>query len=279
VDRGHAFPGVEICRMKNTFPRLLIAQGRHVLAHQVKGGIMNEQPRRFFSKSRKGDFASGRTLGIAVDAGYFESQGIGKAPLTGCVRDQHRMIAAYFIQVLFGEKGQGKAFDSPGHDPLPLGQILRFAGQRREHVLFRVHPLKLHPALRFPEAEGRQMGVGVDQSRRERLSQEIDDLCFMADITGDLLRVPRIENSAALDGKRLNDGVLPIDGNDFSVFQHQIGGGLRRLNLRNTGKEGGAGNNGGDLNELSSADGPGVRIRRHTHGSFTGSTNSRFSEV
>ena len=62
------------------------------------------------------------------------------------------------------------------------------------------------------------MGVGVDQSRRERLSQEIDDLCFMADITGDRLVVSSVKNPAVLDGKRLNDGILPIDRNDFPIF-------------------------------------------------------------
>ena len=62
------------------------------------------------------------------------------------------------------------------------------------------------------------MGVGVNKPRCKRFPHEIDDPCRVADIAGDRLVVARIKDSAMLHRKRLNNGSLMIDGNDFSVF-------------------------------------------------------------
>ena len=67
------------------------------------------------------------------------------------------------------------------------------------------------------------MDVRVDQARQDGLALEIDDLGAGALGFQHLVVAADLEDLAALDGNRLVNGELLVDGDDLAVVQDQVG--------------------------------------------------------
>ena len=154
---------------------VLERRGRDQRGHEVHGRFL-EDPRRLARRRVLEDLAAGRRRGVLGDAGHPQGDAVGQPDVEVVAPDEHGILRRFPVDPFLG--GQGRRIDpllvpGPVEDPGPLlhrGDLGRESGGEL---------LPAPDVLELDAREGvsalKEMGMAVDESRKDELAVEPDD--------------------------------------------------------------------------------------------------------